>query len=135
MNTNEAPAIPLLTVTSTGSIILPGGRLAKPGDRLNASLFVGHEDLLRRLLSEGRLTTRDIEVDPIDWARAGSEQLPAAPGELDEKTQLTSRPGSREAQLRKMMEDLKKEREALTRAADAGQELTVEQARSMGLIK
>lgn len=126
---------PLLTVTKKGSVILPNSRLAKPGETFPASLFVGNEASLKRMIAEGVVAVGVVEgVPEIDFGRTQSEQLPPIPGEMDEKKSLRLRAGAKDNQILARVAKLRKRQEALKAAEEAGQELTPEQAKAMGLI-
>jgi hypothetical protein len=138
------PNTPLL-VTDKGSIILRGGRIAKPGEHITPADFKGCEAQLRILLDAGNLSEKDIEVTGLDIQRV-DELPPPVPGDIDLKTGkgvLRGAPGGDEAATIARLKEIKQAQEAADAKTAARQkllaevgdsELTLEEAQALGVV-
>ena len=136
-----------LLVTDKGSIILPSGNLAVPGNRISASEFRRHQEQLKILLAGGNLSERlDQPVSAIDVNRVPSPGLPIAGADeegLDEKKAARMVSGSNDAATIARLAEIKAAQEAAKKAEAERQQImaevenqpmTPEEAQALGLI-
>lgn len=135
-----------LIVTDKGAIIMPKGRLAKPGDTVTVAEFKGYEAQLEILCEAGNLSQESVQVTGIDTERVSDEdRLPALETELDGKNAPRSVSGANEAQTQAQLAEIKAQQEqreqqaAQQKAAlaqvGADAELTPEEAQELGIMK
>lgn len=144
MNPNDT-----LLVTDKGAILMPDGRLAKPGDRVEISRFAKHQQQMQILLDAGNLSAEDVPVTGIDVQRVPEgEQAPPIPNEIDLKAGQGLRSGagsgSNDAATMQRLDEIKKAQAAAKAAADErqarlaevgeGVDLTPEEAAALGVI-
>lgn len=132
----------LLLVTDRGSIILPNGSLAIPGQRVPALMFKAHQMQLAELLRAGNLSEQDVQVTGLDVKRV-DELPPALPHEMNLKTgegvpRSVAGSGSNDQETIRVLGEIAKqkaEREKVLADVGANTVLTPEEAQALGLVK
>lgn len=131
-----------LYVTDRGSIILPSGALAVPGNVVLASSFAKNRAALDELLAAGKLSLAPVQVTGIDVQRV-DELPPALPNEINLKTgEGVPRSGSSAAandgetiRVLKQIAEAKAAREKALAEVGPDSVLTPDEAKALGLVK
>lgn len=128
----------VLLVTDRGSLVLPGGRMVKPGERFQARAFQGREERLAALVAEGNVTTDlDRPVSQLDLRMDALKESAPLPHEIVVgKADAPAGPTADEARIRSELRELGEKREARQAALAEmqDQELTPEEAKALGIL-